>query len=223
MISQKQSASTPSFASTMLPSGNVIVLPTAKRVAPPRGTFTKTAIAKMRCPPGKDEQLFWDRSCGGFGLRALASGRRTRIYQYRDEHMRTRRIALGDVSAVTLDAARLAARQHAASVTQGANPSAERNANKSAASVLNVIKAYLRHANTSGHAHTKRPNDIFLSMRFLYTTTGRRRSGALISRHCLSEFRTGLAPLQQTASGRRLVRSGRGVCVPASSNPIATR
>jgi integrase len=162
MISQKQSASTPSFASTMLPSGNVIVLPTAKRVAPPRGTFTKTAIAKMRCPPGKAEQLFWDRSCGGFGLRALASGRRTWIYQYRDEHMRTRRIALGDVSAVTLDAARLAARQHAASVTQGANPSAERNAKKSAASVLNVIKAYLRHAKTSQRARSYKETERHL-------------------------------------------------------------
>ena len=162
MTSQKQSASTPSFASTMLPSANVIVLPTAKRVAPPRGAFTKTAITRMRCPPGKHEELFWDQSCGGFGLRALASGRRTWIYQYRDEHKRTRRIALGDVSAVTLDAARQAARQHAASVTQGANPSAERNAKKSAASVLNIIKAYLRHAKTSQRARSYKETERHL-------------------------------------------------------------
>ena len=162
MTSQRQSASTPSFASTMLPSANVIVLPTAKRVAPPRGAFTKTGINKMRCPAGKHEQLFWDKSCGGFGLRALATGRRTWIYQYRDEHKRTRRIALGDVSAVTLDAARLAARQHAASVTQGANPSAERNGKKSAASVLNVIKAYLRHAKTSQRARSYKETERHL-------------------------------------------------------------
>src|SRR5262245_13497335 len=154
MTDQQQSASTPSFASTVLPRANVIVLPTSKRIEPSRGAFTRISITKMRCRAGKQEELFWDKSCGGFGLRALASGRRTWIYQYRDEHKRTRRIALGDVSAVTLDAARQAARQHAASVTQGANPSAERKAKKSAASVLNVIHAYLRHAKANQRARS---------------------------------------------------------------------
>lgn len=119
MTSQKQSASTPSLASILLPSAKVIAMPIARRNARQRGAFTKLSIAKMRCPKGKAEALFWDASCRGFGLRALGSGRRTWIYQYRDEHNRTRRIALGDVSAVSLDAARQAARQHAASVTRG--------------------------------------------------------------------------------------------------------
>src|SRR5215211_5585197 len=122
MTSQKQSASTLPFASKMLPSADVIVLPNPRRIAPPRGTFTKNRIGEMHCLPGKRETLFWDAGCRGFGLRALGSGRRTWIFQYRDEHKRTRRIALGDVSAVGLDAARQAARQHAASVTRGANP-----------------------------------------------------------------------------------------------------
>jgi integrase len=108
----------------------------------------------MHCPTGKQETLFWDASCRGFGLRALASGRRTWIYQYRDEHKRTRRIALGDVSAVTLEAARRAARQHAASVTQGDNPSVERNEKKTAESLLNVIEAYLRHAKARQRARS---------------------------------------------------------------------
>ena len=154
MTSQKQSASTPSFASTALPSADVIVLPTAKRNAPRPSVFTKVGVGKLRCPGGKAEALFWDASCRGFGLRALASGHRTWIYQYRDEHKRTRRIALGAVSAVTLDAARQAARQHAASVTQGGNPSADRKAKKGAASVLNVIEAYLRHAKARQRARS---------------------------------------------------------------------
>src|SRR4051812_36475938 len=154
MTNQKQSASTPSFASTALPSADIIVLPIAKRNALRPKVFTKMSIGKLRCPTGKQEALFWDASCRGFGLRALASGRRTWIYQYRDEHKRTRRIALGDVSAVTLDAARRAARQHAASVTQGDNPSVERNAKKAAASLLNVIEAYLRHAKARQRARS---------------------------------------------------------------------
>jgi Arm DNA-binding domain len=109
---------------------------TPKRTAQQPKSFTKISVSKMHCPKGKPEALFWDASCRGFGLRALGSGRRTWIYQYRDEHKRTRRIALGDVSAVALDAARQAARQHAASVTKGANPSVERKGKKSAASVV---------------------------------------------------------------------------------------
>lgn len=146
MTVQKQSASVHALASTPLPSATVIVLPTAKNRGSRGFIFTKLGINKMHCPAGKSEALFWDASCRGFGLRALASGRRSWIYQYRDQHQRTRRIALGDVSAVPLDAARQAARQHAASVTRGVNPSVERNARRKAATVLNVIEAYLRHA-----------------------------------------------------------------------------
>ncbi len=125
----KESASTLVVASTVLPRANVITLPLAKR-SRPDGVFTKTSVAKMRCPGDKHEALFWDPSCHGFGLRALASGRRTWIYQYRDDHRRTRRIALGDASVVSLEAARQAARQHAARVVQGGNPSADRKTKK---------------------------------------------------------------------------------------------
>lgn len=154
MTSQKQSASTPSFASTVLPSAEVIEFRPARRAAQQPRSFTKISVSKMCCPKGKQEALFWDASCRGFGLRALEFGRRTWIYQYRDEHRRTRRIALGDVSAVGLDAARRAARQHAASVTRGSNPSVERKGKKSAPSVLKVIEPYLRHAKTHQRARS---------------------------------------------------------------------
>jgi integrase len=154
MTSQKRSASTPSFASTVLPSAEVIKFRPVKRIAHQARGFTKVSISKMHCSKGEQEALFWDPSCRGFGMRALKSGRRTWIYQYRDEHKRTRRIALGDVSAVGLDAARQAARQHAASVTQGANPSVERKGKKNAPSVLKVIESYLPHAKTRQRARS---------------------------------------------------------------------
>ncbi len=145
MNSPNQSASTLAVASTVLPRAEVIPLPAAKR-SRPGGAFTKTTVAKMHCPRDKQEVLFWDASCLGFGLRVLASGRRTWVYQYRDEHKRTRRIALGDASAVSLDAARQSARQHAARVIQGANPSAERKSKKDAVTVGKLIGRYLQHA-----------------------------------------------------------------------------
>jgi integrase len=129
----------------VLPDAQVIALPIRQK---PRraGAFSKNSIARMQCPKGKQEALYWDAACRGFGLRALASGRRSWIFQYRDEHNRTRRMALGDVSAVSLSAARQAARQLAASVTQGANPSAQCKSKQTAPRVIDVIEAYLRDA-----------------------------------------------------------------------------
>jgi len=118
----------------------------AKRPGGGPAQFTKTTIGKMVCPAGRSEAFFWDASCKGFGIRALRSGCRTWIYQYRNEHGKTRRIALGDVSAVGLDEAREAARLKAAGVAHGRDPSADRKKKRAVGTVLEVIEAYLSHA-----------------------------------------------------------------------------
>jgi integrase len=143
---QDRSASTGDVASILLPT-DASALPSTKRRhhAAPRA-FTKLMIRRMRCPAGQTEVFYWDPSCRGFGMRALSSGRRTWVYQYRDEYNRTRRMALGDVSAVSLEAARDAARQQAAGVAHGRNPSVDRQARRTAGSVLELVEAYLDHA-----------------------------------------------------------------------------
>ena len=146
MSNHEHSASTLSSASILLPEAEVIPLPAAKRNRAAADTFTKTTVRKMHCSPGQDESLFWDAALRGFGIRALRSGRRSWIYQYRDEHARTRRMVLGDVSAVSLEAARESARQKAASVAQGVNPSVERKKKRTAGTMLEVVEAYLVHA-----------------------------------------------------------------------------
>ena len=134
-------------ALTLLPSTEVIPpLPAARHRGAEPGTFTKATVRKMQCLAGQNEGFFWDAGCRGFGIRALRSGRRSWIYQYRDEHGRTRRIVLGDVSAVSLDDARTAARRTAASVAQGSNPAVERRKKRSAGTFLEVIEAYLLQA-----------------------------------------------------------------------------
>lgn len=137
-------SSIPLSASKLLPKTDVVRVRSSVR---PAG-FTNTSIRRMDCPSGSAEKFFWDANCPGFGLRALKSGHRSWIYQYRDEHRRTRRIVLGDASLVSLDAARKAARQHAARIVHGANPSAERKAKRSAVSLLDVVDAYLEEAKT---------------------------------------------------------------------------
>jgi integrase len=146
MSSHGPSASTVGSASILLPRPEVISLGTARRSRAQPGSFTKATVPRMQCPPGRKERFFWDTGCRGFGLRALRSGRRSWVYQYRDQHGRTRRIALGDVSSVGLDAAREEARRKAAGVAQGANPSVERKAKRTAGSVLELVETYLGHA-----------------------------------------------------------------------------
>jgi integrase len=55
-------------------------------------------------------------------------------------------LVLGNVSAVSLEAARAAARNKAASVTQGGNPSVERKKKRTAGTVIEVVDAYLAYA-----------------------------------------------------------------------------
>jgi len=145
MTRHEYSASTLASASTLLPSAEVIPLPAASGLREP-GSFTKATVRKMHCRPGQEEKFFWDAGCRGFGIRALRTGRRSWIFQYRDEHGRTRRIVLGDVSAVDLENARNAARRTAASVTHGSNPSLDRKKKRAAGTVLEVIEAYLSNA-----------------------------------------------------------------------------
>jgi integrase len=140
-------------ASEVLP--NVAGVKTRRRSREDKG-FTKASVKLMRCPSDKSERFFWDPSCRGFGLRTLRSGQRTWIYQYRDQHKRTRRIALGDATAVSPEAAREAARRHAGAVAQGGNPSVERAARGTAVTVVVAIEAYLTHAESRLRASSLR-------------------------------------------------------------------
>ena len=146
MTRREHSASTLASASTLLPGAEVIPLPRAGRSRLEPSTFTKAAVRKMHCPQGRAEKFFWDKGCRGFGMRALRTGRRSWIFQYRDEHAQTRRIVLGDVSTVELEVARNAARRTAASIAHGSNPSVDRKKKRAAGSVLEVIEAYLSYA-----------------------------------------------------------------------------
>jgi len=146
MKGHEQSASTSSSASILLPRTGVKHSDAGKESPVSGNLFTKKSVKRVHCPDEKSEVFFWDAGTPGFGLRALKSGRRSWIYQYRDRHGRTRRIAIGDESKVSLDAARKMARKHAEEVAQGGNPSAERKAKRGASKVSELVDAYLDHA-----------------------------------------------------------------------------
>ena len=146
MSSHGYSASAFSSVSTLLPSGGSDPAAHAKRGRAKLGAFTKATVRRMQCPPRQEEKFFWDAGCRGFGIRALRSGRRSWIYQYRDEHGRTRRIVLGTCRQSAWKTLGRGAHRTAASVAQGTNPSVERKKKRAAGTVLEVIEAYLFHA-----------------------------------------------------------------------------
>jgi integrase len=94
--------------------------------------FTLKTIAAAELPPGKPEDIFWDVDLPGFGVRFRRHGdrlRRTWVAQYR-AHGRTRRMRLGAVEKLTLDEARKEVRKVLAKVELGADPQAERRAQR---------------------------------------------------------------------------------------------
>ena len=93
----------------------------------------KLTIAKINAveiPPGKAEIKIWDGGVNGLALRCFASGGRTWAFRYREgsggRGSKLRTLRLGSWPAVGIDAARAAAKAHAALVAQGHDPAAVR-------------------------------------------------------------------------------------------------
>jgi Arm DNA-binding domain len=101
--------------------------------------FTKTSVAALKLPAGKTDHFEWDDSTPGFGIR-LRRNRRTWTAQLR-VHGRTRRLAIGDVRQIELEAARAAAKRFFAKsiLTDPAAERAEARA-KAANTVGNVVQ-----------------------------------------------------------------------------------
>jgi integrase len=85
----------------------------------------KAAHIVDEAKPGRDRTLYWDASLRCFGLQVTASGERRWVLQYRAGR-RSRRMAIGDVSHMTVEAARREAKKLLGRVAGGADPLAEK-------------------------------------------------------------------------------------------------
>jgi integrase len=110
--------------------------------------LTKRMVDAIR--PGEAESFVWDDEPPGFGLRVLPSGRRSYLIQYRAKG-RTRRLVLGPHGVLTPELARDKAIRLLADVRGGADPSAERKAERTRPTVAELAKRYL-----SEHAEPKK-------------------------------------------------------------------
>jgi integrase len=87
------------------------------------GKLTKTAVESLKPPSEKAGQSFlWDGELKGFGVRAIQSGLKTFILQYRDADGRSRRIKLGRFGAITVESARDLAKVKFGQLAKGDDP-----------------------------------------------------------------------------------------------------
>jgi integrase len=111
--------------------------------------LTTASIRALKLDTGAADKIIFDADVPGFGIRLRASGARSWIYQYKIGG-RTRRVAIGAVSAIKLAKARDIAADLHAKVRLGGDPAAEKRANVRAANNLfgAVVEAFLAQCRT---------------------------------------------------------------------------
>ncbi len=123
--------------------------------------ITKATISRLNVPDGKAERFEFCDDLPGFGVRLRAGGSRVFVAQFR-VNGRQRRMTLGSLAVVDLDAARQRAREVLAMAALGRDPSAEQAEAKAEAAVTvrSVLPAYFDHARArqrpASFADTKR-------------------------------------------------------------------
>lgn len=107
--------------------------------------ITKRIVDALQ--PSRDGEVFvWDSELKGFGVRMMPSGVASYILKYRNREGRQRKLAIGRVGTLTTEEARNIARLRIAEVTQGADPSAERQKVRKAITVAELCDLYLADA-----------------------------------------------------------------------------
>lgn len=134
-------------------------------------------VADSACPKEKDYTI-WDTDLTGFGLRIYPSRRKVFLYKYRVGGGRggtIRKPVIGKFGEITVDQARGIAKDWAASVRQGQDPSNERAEKRRAATMETLFERYLNeHARPHKKASSVK-SDITQIDRFLRPTFGKRK------------------------------------------------
>jgi integrase len=106
--------------------------------------LTKRAVDALETP--KQGQIFlWDSELRGFGVRALPSGLKTFVLQYRNAEGRSRRMVIGRYGVLTVEQARHKAKINLGAVADGGDP-AEEAAPRETITVAEVCDWYLAEA-----------------------------------------------------------------------------
>jgi integrase len=146
----------------------------------PSKPLTKQLINRLQREgvPTK-ESFYWDPTLPGFGLRVQITGAMSYVCKYRAGQGRaspTRRLTLGSVGKLTPDEARVIAKRTLGSVAHGADPAAERAAEKRASTLEEVGGLFL-----TDHVEAKRSAKSLAAYRnilerLVYPELGKRKA-----------------------------------------------
>lgn len=109
------------------------------------GKLTKKTVDSMAIP-AEGQAFLWDDELRGFGIRAIPSGLKAFVLQYRNEEGRSRRIVLGRYGVLTVEQARKQAIMKLGAVAGGADPAEERAQSRAAITIREVCNWYLENA-----------------------------------------------------------------------------
>ena len=160
--------------------------------------ITKRLLDNLK--PRQGEYFVWDGSLSGFGVRVQSTGAMSYVVKYRAGSGRsapTRRITLAKAGTITPDEARTLAKKTLGSVAHGADPAAQRAADKRASTFAEVAEHFL-----TEHVEAKRSASSAKSYRDLLERMaspelGKRKAGKITtaeiqrlhSKHCRSLWR----------------------------------
>jgi Arm DNA-binding domain len=108
------------------------------------GQITKRLIDGLE--PRENEYFVWDAALVGFGVRVQTTGAKSYVVKYRAGTGRgapTRRVTLSKVGKITPEEARTLAKKTLGSVAHGADPAAQRAAEKRASTLAEVAEQFL--------------------------------------------------------------------------------
>ena len=126
--------------------------------------FTKSTLAALCLPEGKDEHFEWDDDLPAFGVRLRKGGSKGWVAQYRVAG-KQRRASLGDIRKVTIEDARKAARKLFAQVELGVDPGADRASRARAELTLGkVVSAYVAAREEMWRPNSRKPIRYYLEV-----------------------------------------------------------
>ena len=141
------------------------------------------------------EYMVWDSEVAGFGLRVYPSGRKAYVLKYRvggGRNGTVRKPVIGTHGTLTVDQARVIAKDWAAEVRRGNDPSAERDRSRKAPMIGDLFDRYLAEHAQAHKKPSSVANDERIIKKRLIPAFGRHKVAEVTRAH-VAEFHRSLS------------------------------
>lgn len=177
--------------------------------------ITRTTVDGAK--PAAKEFFLWDSEVKGFGLKVFPTGAKSFVFQYRTPEGRTRRFTIGRYSdTLTPDQARKRAKELFADVVKGSDPQTEKQEQRKAGTVEQLLDAYLESSAFATKAESTQAIDRGRINRHLKPIIGRIYVDKLTpddvkrARQAIAAGKTAVSGKSEKKRGRVRVTGGEG-------------